>query len=512
MKTPALLLGLVGMLSLSTTPGAMAQDGDLPARVPQEGLAILDCAPAAPAPENSCVVRVPSGQKLGELSSDDLSEQEASFKVVRSEGKLPAGVDLSSTLVLIDLSRGPNNGRLRSWTQERNAIAEMIAALPRDGALAIYGFGADLIEISGFSQRRSAALDAVGDLDLTENNTILTSNMSAAISVLAEQERSLFKNLIVISDGDEEGVGDVEKINGEAAEAGVTLSALGMFWRGEGNPATSRGIDVMGRITAQQQGLKRSVFLGDQSRSIADAKDFASAFSSSIGRSGLILPRGEPAPARITIEMRGPEPGQAGRSRTVEYQVKFTPAAGEAAPVEEPEAAPKEGLLFGYPANYVYIGAGVLAFLLLLLVVLMARRGGDDDVGHALQDDGEPMDDIHTDLEPVTPRRDSRPAPAPQPAAVAFLQRLDTGERLGIHGSRISIGRAANNGIIVTDHGVSRIHAELFRNREGGFSISDMDSLNGTFVNEQKVAGSVPLKIGDTIGLGKTVNVKLVLP
>lgn len=488
--------------------GLHAQEHALSARAPETGLAILDCAPAAPAPENSCLMRVPSGQRLGDLIAHDLGADEASFRVVRSSENLPNGLELSSTLILVDLSRGPNSGRLRSWQQERKAIVELISNLPNDGKMAIYGFGADLIEISGFSKGRASALDATNSLELTENNTILTSNISAAIDLLTEQEASLFKNLIVISDGDEEGIGDVDQINQSAADAGVTLSALGMFWRGEGNPATSRGIDVLGRVTAQQQGLKRSIFLGNEARSLEAAKRFARDFASSIGRSGLILPRGEPAPARITIEMRVPEPGQPDRYRTVEHQVKFTPVGGELPEIVEPEPLPQK-LLFGYPAKYVFAAVGIFVLLLALLMFFAIRRGRTEEETSEL---GVETGDLPDETIFANEHEAQKPTPTPPAPPVAYLQRLDTGERLGLSGSRISIGRAGSNGIVIPDHGVSRIHAELVRNRDGGYLISDMGSLNGTFVNDNQISGTVTLRIGDVIGLGKTVNVKLVLP
>ncbi|WP_424980028.1 FHA domain-containing protein [Leisingera sp. S232] len=505
-----LFLGL-GLLLASQ---AGAQDfGMSPSRVPEKGVAILDCAPSAPAPENSCVIRVPAGHKLEKLSSSDLGNREAAFKIARSASDLPQGLVLSSTIVLIDLSRGANSGRLRSWERERAAIEAMLSRLSMPGELAVYGFGAELVRISDFSSDSSAAVTAVRQLELSENNTILTSNILAAIEVLEGREDALFKNIILVSDGDEEGVGTFDDVADAAARENVSLSALGMFWRPEGNSASSRGLDVLGRITAPQGGLNRSVFLAQRGNEQAQAQSFAALVSTSAGQSGLILADGRPAPAQITVEMRVPEPGQDSATRLQTYKVEFSPAEGTANPDLLPEKA-EESLMFGFPALYVYISAGGIGFLVLVLLFFLLRssaRSGQDDL---MPQDEDADLEIAAGQNPhdTAGGQPLQPIRVPSSPVAAYLLRLDTGEKLPVSGERLSIGRSSSNGIVLSDHGISRVHAELFKNRDGGYSISDLESLNGTFVNEQKVSGTVRLRIGDTVGLGKNVRTKLVLP
>ena len=503
---------------------AAQQDGDdLPARVPEAGLAVLDCAPPSPAPEDSCLVRIPSDKSLVDISARDLTDREAEFRIVRSDRSLPEDTTISATLVLIDLSRGPNNARLRSWNQERDQIERVVSALPETGEIAIYGFGAGLQRVSGFSNSRSSAADALSDLELSENNTILSTNVLAAIDLLEGREQALFKNLIVITDGDEEGVGDADAISNAAAEAGVTISALGMFWRPEGNAATSRGIDTLTRITRPQNGLIESVFLRNGAEAATAVSAFIEGYGRSIGRSGVILPQGEAAEAEITVVMAAPVPGVDNETREETYTVKFTPASAaeeEEAPAEteaEVVEEPVEDLLFGYPSLYVYIAGAVAALLFLLLLVLLIRRNqgdeegvdelDDDELGDPDGGDGSASDDA-TAFDNVPPA--AAPA-APQAPVSAYLVREGTGERLAIRGDRVGVGRSSTNGVVLPDHGISRVHAELHRNRNGGFSITDLDSLNGTFVNDKKITGTVAVRIGDTLGFGK-VRTKLVLP
>jgi cytochrome P450/NADPH-cytochrome P450 reductase len=64
----------------------------------------------------------------------------------------------------------------------------------------------------------------------------------------------------------------------------------------------------------------------------------------------------------------------------------------------------------------------------------------------------------------------------------------------------LRIGRAPDNDIVVADPSVSSHHAEL-HSVGGAFRIVDLDSHNGTFVNEQRVS-TAPLAEGDVVGLG----------
>ena len=53
--------------------------------------------------------------------------------------------------------------------------------------------------------------------------------------------------------------------------------------------------------------------------------------------------------------------------------------------------------------------------------------------------------------------------------------------------SRINIGRADSNDLIIKDATVSKIHASLFLNKDGQLMISDLGSSNGTFVNGEQI-------------------------
>jgi hypothetical protein len=75
------------------------------------------------------------------------------------------------------------------------------------------------------------------------------------------------------------------------------------------------------------------------------------------------------------------------------------------------------------------------------------------------------------------------------------------GETFPLEGDRITIGRRPESDIFLDDVTVSRDHALLVR-RNGAYYLDDSGSLNGTYVNRQRV-DSHKLEDGDELQIGK---------
>ena len=76
--------------------------------------------------------------------------------------------------------------------------------------------------------------------------------------------------------------------------------------------------------------------------------------------------------------------------------------------------------------------------------------------------------------------------------------------------SKIIIGRSSGCDVVIDDMLVSREHAEIQQIKSAYF-IKDLDSRNGTFVNDKKVPHGKYLKLtpNDTIRLGSKIEFKL---
>ena len=69
----------------------------------------------------------------------------------------------------------------------------------------------------------------------------------------------------------------------------------------------------------------------------------------------------------------------------------------------------------------------------------------------------------------------------------------------------VTIGRDITNDIVINDPEVSRHHARLVRTA-AGYTLEDLRSTNGTFVNRQRISTPHPLSNGDLVGMGETVT------
>ncbi|MBV9602471.1 MAG: FHA domain-containing protein [Chloroflexi bacterium] len=86
---------------------------------------------------------------------------------------------------------------------------------------------------------------------------------------------------------------------------------------------------------------------------------------------------------------------------------------------------------------------------------------------------------------------------SPRPVALAWLERA--GDRRYVE-SETRIGRGEQNNFQLSDPSISRDHA-LIRRVEGEYILSDLDSSNGTFVNNQRVYEPRRLATGDRVRL-----------
>ena len=79
---------------------------------------------------------------------------------------------------------------------------------------------------------------------------------------------------------------------------------------------------------------------------------------------------------------------------------------------------------------------------------------------------------------------------------------LEPGERFDLIGG-LSIGRSAEADVRIDDRYASGVHARIF-SRDGRTYIEDMDSTNGTQLNDATLSGEAELIDGDVVRIGDT--------
>lgn len=79
---------------------------------------------------------------------------------------------------------------------------------------------------------------------------------------------------------------------------------------------------------------------------------------------------------------------------------------------------------------------------------------------------------------------------------------LKPGERFDLFGG-LSIGRAGDADVRIADRYASGLHARIYL-RGGRYYVEDMNSTNGTLLNDATVSGEAELMAGDLIRIGDT--------
>ena len=76
------------------------------------------------------------------------------------------------------------------------------------------------------------------------------------------------------------------------------------------------------------------------------------------------------------------------------------------------------------------------------------------------------------------------------------------GESFPLDGDRMTIGRRPDSDIFLDDVTVSRKHAVIVKGR-GDLVLEDLESLNGTFLNRERIERRAALSDGDELQIGK---------
>ncbi|MBX3313592.1 MAG: DUF3662 domain-containing protein [Actinobacteria bacterium] len=114
----------------------------------------------------------------------------------------------------------------------------------------------------------------------------------------------------------------------------------------------------------------------------------------------------------------------------------------------------------------------------------------------------------------AVPPTDPRAAPAAAPAPkrdrtgtvdgrTLAVERSDTGERIVLDGSILTLGRSRDRDITVDDNRVSRAHLR-FERQQRGWVVVDEGSANGTLVRNERVEPGrpTPIRPGDVVSVG----------
>ena len=104
---------------------------------------------------------------------------------------------------------------------------------------------------------------------------------------------------------------------------------------------------------------------------------------------------------------------------------------------------------------------------------------------------------------PLTPPAAVRPGRSTARRLVVTEGAL-AGTTIGLGDAPVTLGRADDSTLVLTDDYASSRHARLVPG-EGAWLVEDLGSTNGTYLGAAKVAGPTPVPLGQPIRIGKTV-------
>lgn len=111
-----------------------------------------------------------------------------------------------------------------------------------------------------------------------------------------------------------------------------------------------------------------------------------------------------------------------------------------------------------------------------------------------------PEADLRADS-PVSDRPAAAPARDTGPLLAVLMGRGPDDGRHDVRRPAIRIGRGGDNDLILADPSVSEHHARL-RLDAGVWTVGDLGSVNGTWVDGEPVQGDVPIASGSSLRLG----------
>ncbi|MBC7632350.1 FHA domain-containing protein [Aeromicrobium sp.] len=120
-----------------------------------------------------------------------------------------------------------------------------------------------------------------------------------------------------------------------------------------------------------------------------------------------------------------------------------------------------------------------------------------------LSDDTTHIPILDADTEEMTSGDVAAVENLPAGSAMLLVQRgPDAGARFLLDSDLVTVGRHPDSDIFLDDISVSRRHA-TFARQVTGYVIADLGSLNGSYVNRDRIENQVTLSGGDEVQIGK---------
>ncbi len=419
-----------------------------------------------------------------EQTPDIIAKSNGVDLIVNKVSQFPEGDNTTAILFLVDTS---DPKRQNVIEKNRTHIKELLTELKPHHKVGLASFDKAVQFLSPLGTSRFLLSKSIDSLNATGKTTELYRNLIKAIDHLKSFEADR-KIIILMSDGQAEDKAyfhsDVIK---SARKSGVIINSIGY----PRSISLSVSLQTIRRLSEETGG---SYIETDMSYELPSNKlkplisnlDNGGAFSVELDS----LSQNSPVPNKITLSFKDTYGSE---NINVPVRIKALEKAVQAQPrvnateVEVLKSIPLENnppiqivtkqtdnksinlwLWYGLPAAFIII----IIFILITLFLLWNRRPETKIIS------------------------DSNYKP------YAYLIADDGNEtRYPITRTIWRIGRSKDNELTLNDTSLSRRHAEIHRNSNGSFDIIDMNSMNGVYINNEKI-GKAELHEGDVLEIG----------
>jgi FHA domain-containing protein/von Willebrand factor type A domain-containing protein len=419
-----------------------------------------------------------------ETTADIFAKSNGINLEVNKTSPFPEAGDTTAILFLVDTS-DPN--RQNVIEKNRSHIKDLLTALKPHNKVGLASFDKAVQFLSPVGTSRFLLTKSIDSLNATGKTTELYRNLIKAIVHLKSFDADR-KIIILMSDGQAEDKAyfhsDVIK---SARKSGIIINSIGY----PRSISLSVSLQTIRRLSEETGG---SYIETDMSYELPSNKlnllvsnlDNGGAFSVELDS----LSQNNPAPNKITLSFSNAN-GTENINVPVRIKVVKKPVQRQPSIIATEVANPSKitlennppiqivtkqtdnqtinlWLWYGLPAAFIII----IIFILITLFLLWNRRPETKIIS------------------------DSNYKP------YAYLIADDGNEtRYPITRTIWRIGRSKDNELTLNDTSLSRRHAEIHRNSNGTFDIIDMNSMNGVYINNEKI-GKSELHEGDVLEIG----------
>ena len=417
------------------------------------------------------------------LDGGELESVVAEWRAHTVQGKLgarfPSAADSTALLVLVDTSDPARAPAIRAAVEHINAL---IAAAPAHFRLGLASFDTDMQILAPLGASATELRAAAAQLAAKGRTTELYRNVRDALRVL-EKTSATRKALLVLSDGlAEDYAYHHEDVIALARANDIIIDSIGY----PRSVPQSVALQTLRRLSDDSGGyylqtnypdfklpveaLPRALALLDAGGTLSfdlaplvaagahGTLDLSLAFQTRDQSFLVLAPVALPA-ASAPLATALPSPALT--------PAKMPPAPAYLSPPQAIDLNP------GHVWPWFGILLGLTLLTLVAVIVVYLRVRADAVVGDA---------------------------PAHKPLAYLLLGEAPY-TRYGIDKTPWRMGRGRNGDMILDDHSVSRLHAELRCSDQGVLTLHDLESLNGVFVNDTRIE-SIQLREGDVVDIG----------